>query len=53
MLHGRYEWLNKKHKVTSSSSRFTRYAEKEGVFKVKSVALKDNQVRLAVSAGCI
>lgn len=40
----RYEWLRRRHKVTSSASRFSRYAEEKGVFAVKSVALKDNQV---------
>ena len=40
----RYEWLNRKHKVTSSASRFSRYAEENGLFAVKSVALKDDQV---------
>ena len=40
----RYEWLSRRHKVTSSASRFSRYAEVNGLFAVKSVALKDNQV---------
>lgn len=39
-----YEWLGKKHTVTSSASRFSRFAEAKGTFAVKSVALKDNQV---------
>ncbi|WWD16439.1 hypothetical protein CI109_100865 [Kwoniella shandongensis] len=44
-----YEWLGKKHKVTSSASQFTRRAEKKGVFEVKSVALKDNQCKRQVT----
>ncbi|KAK8861645.1 hypothetical protein IAR55_002468 [Kwoniella newhampshirensis] len=44
-----YEWLGKKHKVTSSASQFTRRAEKKGVFEVKSVALRDNQCKRRVS----
>ncbi|OCF56504.1 hypothetical protein L486_05354 [Kwoniella mangroviensis CBS 10435] len=43
-----YEWLNKKHKVTSSASRFSRFAEEKGIFDVKSVALKDNQCKRQV-----
>lgn len=43
----RYEWLGRKHKVSSSASRFSRYAEEKGLFSVKSVALKDNQVSIA------
>ncbi|WVW80225.1 hypothetical protein I302_102203 [Kwoniella bestiolae CBS 10118] len=43
-----YEWLNKKHKVTSSAARFSRFAEEKGVFEVKSVALKDNQCKRQV-----
>lgn len=43
----RYEWLGRKHKVSSSASRFSRYAEEKGLFSVKSVALKDNQVSTA------
>jgi len=43
----RYEWLGRRHKFTSSASRFSRYAEEKGVFSVKSVALKDNQVGLS------
>ncbi|WRT65773.1 uncharacterized protein IL334_002722 [Kwoniella shivajii] len=43
-----YEWLGKKHKVTSSASRFSRFAEEKGVFEVKSVALKDNQCKRQV-----
>jgi nucleoporin POM152 len=41
-----YEWQGKKHAVTSSASRFSRFAEAKGTFEVKSVALKDNQVSL-------
>lgn len=44
MLIHRYEWSGKKHKVTSSASRFSRSAERPGKFAVTSVALKDNQV---------
>ncbi|ORY24076.1 hypothetical protein BCR39DRAFT_548028 [Naematelia encephala] len=44
-----YEWLGSKFKVTSSASRFSRYAEVEGEFKVKSVALKDNQCKREIS----
>ncbi|ORX35215.1 hypothetical protein BD324DRAFT_631845 [Kockovaella imperatae] len=44
-----YEWLGKKHKVTSSSSQFSRYAEEPGTFIVKSVALKDNQCKREIS----
>jgi len=51
IAHGRYEWLGKKHKVTSSASRFSRYAEHAGTFSVKSVALRDNQVSFAGSSG--
>lgn len=40
----RYEWLNKKHRVSSSASKFSRFAEAPGTFSVKSVALKENEV---------
>lgn len=40
----RYEWLNKKHRVSSSASKFSRFAEAPGTFSVKSVALKENDV---------
>ncbi|EIW69014.1 hypothetical protein TREMEDRAFT_71756 [Tremella mesenterica DSM 1558] len=40
-----YSWLGKKHKVSSSASRFSRYAESPGIFQVHSVALKDNQCK--------
>lgn len=43
----RYAWKGKDHKVTSSASRFSRFAEKAGKFEVKSVALKDDRVSLA------
>ncbi|KAL7424677.1 hypothetical protein Q5752_000361 [Cryptotrichosporon argae] len=36
-----YEWNGKRHSVTSSGSRFSRYAEDKGTFKIASVALKD------------
>lgn len=45
-MYGRYEWSGKKHKVSSSASRFSRYAEERGLFSITSVALKDNQVRV-------
>jgi len=45
----RYEWLGKKHMVTSSSSRFSRYAETAGRFAVKSVALKDKKCKREIS----
>lgn len=43
----RYAWKGKDHKVTSSASRFSRFAEKAGKFEVKSVALRDDRVSLA------
>lgn len=48
---GRYEWLGKGHKISSSASRFSRYAEYPGTFAVKSVALKDNQVSARLISG--
>lgn len=42
----RYSWKGKDHKVTSSASRFSRFAEKAGKFEVKSVALRGDQVGL-------
>ena len=48
----RYEWVGKRHKVTSSASRFSRYAEEAGVFTVRSVALKNNQVCVEVPGSC-
>ncbi|WWC88087.1 uncharacterized protein L201_002991 [Kwoniella dendrophila CBS 6074] len=44
-----YEWQGKSHKVTSSASRFSRFAEEKGIFEVKSVALKDNQCKRQVN----
>ena len=44
----RYQWLGKNHKVTSSASRFSRFAEEKGIFEVKSIALKDNQVSVCL-----
>ncbi|KIR32535.1 hypothetical protein I352_04960 [Cryptococcus deuterogattii MMRL2647] len=41
-----YTWKGKDHKVTSSASRFSRFAEKAGKFEVKSVALRGDQVIL-------
>ncbi|WWC68542.1 uncharacterized protein I206_102471 [Kwoniella pini CBS 10737] len=43
-----YQWLGKNHKVSSSASRFSRFAEEKGIFEVKSVALKDNQCKRQV-----
>lgn len=42
----RYEWLKKRHTVTSSASRFSRYAKAPGNFSILSVALKENQVSI-------
>jgi len=44
-----YEWLGRQHKVTSSASRFSRYAEEPGEFAIRSVALKDNQCKRQIS----
>ncbi|WVR03750.1 hypothetical protein IAU60_000745 [Kwoniella sp. DSM 27419] len=44
-----YDWLGRTHKVSSSASRFTRFAEEKGTFEVRSVALKDNQCKRQVS----
>jgi len=49
----RYEWLKKKHTVTSSASRFSRYAESPGNFSIHSVALKDNQVSQLYQFGSV
>jgi nucleoporin POM152 len=36
-----YEWDGKRYTVTSSAARFSRAAESEGLFAIRSVALKD------------
>lgn len=38
-----YEWQGRRYEVTSTSARFTREAEKPGVFQIHSVALKDRR----------
>ncbi|OWZ31945.1 hypothetical protein C356_05643 [Cryptococcus neoformans c45] len=43
-----YAWKGKDHKVTSSASRFSRFAEKAGKFEVKSVALRDDRCKRQV-----
>ncbi|WVQ78800.1 hypothetical protein IAT38_000891 [Cryptococcus sp. DSM 104549] len=44
-----YEWLGKQYKVSSSASRFSRFAEKKGKFEVTSVALRGDQCKRKVT----
>ncbi|WVQ93493.1 hypothetical protein IAU59_000567 [Kwoniella sp. CBS 9459] len=43
-----YDWVGRTHKVSSSASRFSRFAEEKGTFEVRSVALRDNQCKRQV-----